>query len=106
MSSKFVEVFPLPWHIIDYQGGYISAICPAKGDSVLYFGIFDDYDNQHVEHEIHEYIVDCANMLPEIEKTLRLYLNRNVDKESSCKITDDDLKMLHDKILVIMGENP
>lgn len=102
MSRRFVEVFPLPWHIIDYQEGYIRAICPSEGDSVLYFGIFDDYDNYYVEHEIHDYIVNCANIVPEAKEILRSYLSRNDSCSEGTQASETDLKKLYDRMVEIV----
>ena len=102
MPRRFAEVFLLPWHIIDYQGGYIRAICPSEGDSVLYFGVFDDYDNHYVEHEIHDYIVNCANIVPEAKEILGSYLNRNNSCNGGIRTTENDLKKLYDRMVEIV----
>ena len=69
MKRDFEEYFPLPFHIEEDEMGQLRTLCPASGTAFMDFGIVEgplDFDG----YDVQEYLVKCANLMPEAARLL------------------------------------
>lgn len=69
MTKDFEKYFPLPWHIEEEETGQLRTLCPASGEAFMDFGIVEgplDFDG----YDVQEYLVQCANLMPEAVELL------------------------------------
>lgn len=100
MTKDFEKYFPLPWHIEEDETGQLRTLCPASGEAFMDFGIVEgplDFDG----YDVQEYLVQCANIMPEIARDLKLYFRRRAYAKSP--VTEEDLKRLYNRIAEIVG---
>lgn len=103
LTKSFEQEFPLPWHIEEDETGQLRTLCPASGTAFMDFGIVEgplDFDG----YDVQEYLVQCANIMPEIARDLKLYFRRRAYAKSP--VTEEDLKRLYNRIAEIVGETP
>ena len=70
LTKSFEQDFPLPFHIEEDETGQLRTLCPASGTAFMDFGIVEgplDFDG----YDVQEYLVKCANLMPECIKVLR-----------------------------------
>ena len=69
MTKSFEQDFPLPFHIEEDETGRLRTLCPASGTAFMDFGIVEgplDFDG----YDVQEYLVKCANLMPEAARLL------------------------------------
>ena len=96
MTKDFEKYFPLPWEvkIIDTATFIQSEFEP--GEHTIKFNA----DNiAHVDAL--EYMVKCANLMPEIAHDLKLFFDRRAYIRSP--VSEVDLKRLYNRIAEIVG---
>ena len=84
MKRDFEKYFPLPWHIEEDETGQLRTLCPASGKAFMDFGIIEgplDFDG----YDVQEYLVQCANLMPEAEELLKAA--QNIMK-GTCELCD------------------
>lgn len=96
MKREFEKYFPLPWEvkIIDTATFIQSEFEP--GEHTIKFNA----DNiAHVDAL--EYMVKCANLMPEIAHDLKLFFDRRAYIHSP--VSEVDLKRLYNRIAELVG---
>ena len=96
MTKDFEKYFPLPWEvkIIDTATFIQSEFEP--GEHTIKFNA----DNiAHVDAL--EYMVKCANLMPEIAHDLKLFFDRRAYIRSP--VSEVDLKRLYNRIAELVG---
>ena len=126
MKRDFEEYFPLPWQgkcrLACYDMGFreefimldMNAVEGQDGKrppSLIDFTARGSYDHLNGRDPILEarkdalkYLVQCANLMPEIERALKLYFERRAYVKSP--VTEADLKRLYNRIAEIVGAAP
>lgn len=100
MTKDFEKYFPLPWHIEEDETGQLRTLCPASGTAFMDFGIVEgplDFDG----YDVQEYLVKCANLMPEIAHDLKLFFDRRAYIRSP--VSEVDLKRLYNRIAELVG---
>jgi hypothetical protein len=87
----------LPWKL-DMRSATFAVICNAQNLST---GIVLECTGTPTQKAAMNYIVQCANLMPEIERALKLYFDRFA--HSNAPVTENDLKKLYNEIADITG---
>ena len=87
----------LPWKL-DMRSSTFAVICNAQNLST---GIVLECTGTPTQKAAMKYIVQCANLMPEIERALKLYFDRST--YSNAPVTENDLKKLYNEIADITG---
>lgn len=83
MTKDFEKYFPLPWHIEEDEAGQLRTLCPASGGAFMDFGIVEgplDFDG----YDVQEYLVQCANLMPEAVELLKSADEKLLDLCCTC----------------------
>ena len=90
----------LPWKL-DMRSSTFAVICNAQNLST---GIVLECTGTPTQKTVMNYIIQCANLVPEIERSLKLYFDRRAYTKSP--VTEADLKRLYNRIAEIVGAAP
>ena len=95
LTKSFSDAYALPWAIKHY--GEFDAIFSAGGLLLCYV----TRPRTKRKQDAMSYLVQCANLMPEIERALKLYFDRRTYIKSP--VTEADLKKLYNEIADITG---
>lgn len=106
MKREFEKYFPLPWSISFYGDGVHYIETETEDDSG--FWIMENNDRDTRKHndtlegrDALEYMVRCANLMPEIAHDLKLFFARRAYNRSP--VSEVDLKRLYNRIAELVG---
>ena len=92
ITKNFEEYFPLPWTIKHY--GEFDAIFSAGELRLCYV-------SRPTQNVAMSYLVQCANLMPEIAHDLKLFFDRRAYIRSP--VSEVDLKRLYNRIAELVG---